>query len=902
MVDKALLRSKIKELTEIYDKNKGRAESERDVCRVFIEPLFEALDWKVRSLDEVHEQKNQPQGRPDYIFYIDGSIVFYLEAKKFKVLDEDDIKQALNYARNKGKRWAVLSNFEETIILICDTQESSLQQHIFRRIPYQNLENNIDDLLLLSKASFKDNVIDKKAEEEGRIKKTIKIDEELLDDILNWQEMLIKSIKKHNTKEYKKEVLQEIAQILLNRIIFIRTAEDRKNEARSDETIKSILNVYEQFNNISIRNRINKLFEEYDEIYDSKLFTYEENNFKNRHECEKVEIGNKTYYKILKGTYDKNKIYSYRFDAIDADVLGSMYEKYIGSIQEYRKQQGIYYTPIWVVSYIVNNTLGSFIENETKADINKVKVLDMACGSGSFLLKAYDVFDEYYKSNLKKYLQSGLDLNSDATKITQKTKILREHIFAVDLDIKAVEIAQLNLLLKIAETRYRLPDLKNNIKEGNSLVDDSSVDTKYAFIWKDQFKSIMDNGGFDIIIGNPPYSFTRDADFTSLVKEYATKTYFSGLDSVSKSHARQSGKINLYSLFLIKGIQLLADDGVLGFIIPNNLLRTTTYDIVRKYILDNCKILQIVDLGTGVFKDATVSTTIIIVQKEKRKEVRDKNKTTIIYNIKDLSKKDYETHAAKQGEFLDNTSYAFNITVNKDQRKIMNKIEQNTVNLGEESKYIIEGIVGNLKRDMVDSPINSKCKKFLVGRDISKYKINYKNKYIIYDKNRLHRARPEEVFTSDKIIIQRIGGGDMPLACVLDTEGYYTFASTNLILLKDDSNFDLRYITGLLNSKLINWYYANKFTNRSKLTVNISKTFLEKIPIRKADKEHQKPIIKLVNELLELNKKSIADNTNTKISNKDKINEKLDEVDELVYDLYKLTEDDKKDIREFFKV
>ncbi|WP_061951630.1 TaqI-like C-terminal specificity domain-containing protein [Acidiplasma cupricumulans] len=178
--------------------------------------------------------------------------------------------------------------------------------------------------------------------------------------------------------------------------------------------------------------------------------------------------------------------------------------------------------------------------------------------------------------------------------------------------------------------------------------------------------------------------------------------------------------------------------------------------------------------------------------------------------------------------------------------------------LGDLAEYIIEGIVGNLKSDVVNFPINEKCRKFLTGKNINRYSILYTNKYIVYDRTKLHRARPEEVFTKNKIIIQRISGGNRPIKAVLDREGYFSFASTNLLTLKEDSEIELEYILGILNSKLMNWYYVNKFTNGSELTVNISKTFLEQIPIKYANKFEKAEIIELVNKMLSLKKKIVS--------------------------------------------
>ncbi len=319
--DKEKSKKEILNLIQIFKSNIGKEHTEDDVCRAYLLPLFEHLGWNTKDLNEVKGQKSQPDGRPDYIFYLNESIAFFLEAKKIKELTTQDIKQAVNYARNNNKRWAVLSNFQDTYILICDIKEKNLQNHILKRINYTVLDAHLDEILLLSRESFEREDIDKYAELNGRIKTKIKIDEELLDDVLLWRKKLIHSIKENNKKEYEQETLEEIVQTILDRIIFIRTIEDRKIEAKADDFIKNIVNQYEKNKNINIQQKLNDLFKQYDAIYDSKLFTYDEKHFETRHECEIVKIDNETLYKILKETYEKDEIYAYNFADIDADVL-----------------------------------------------------------------------------------------------------------------------------------------------------------------------------------------------------------------------------------------------------------------------------------------------------------------------------------------------------------------------------------------------------------------------------------------------------------------------------------------------------------------------------------------------------------------------------------------------------
>jgi type I restriction-modification system DNA methylase subunit len=211
---------------------------------------------------------------------------------------------------------------------------------------------------------------------------------------------------------------------------------------------------------------------------------------------------------------------SYDFSAIEADVLGNIYEQYLGHIlkktrsratltesQTRRKGHGIFYTPTSVVSFIVRNTLGKLLEdNKNKLNsVQQIRVLDPACGSGSFLIKSFDGLNEYYAKHDKNYSQTQLETTLENATYTRKLHVLLDHIYSVDLDKQAIEIAQLNLLLKVPERGLRLPLLQQNIKQGNSLIDYSFVYEDKAFNWNEEFPNIIKDGGFDIIIGNPPY-------------------------------------------------------------------------------------------------------------------------------------------------------------------------------------------------------------------------------------------------------------------------------------------------------------------------------------------------------------------------------------------------------------
>ncbi len=683
MPNKETAKEEIRKLVEKYNRlvesGKLKNYNEEMTKKDFILPLFRALGWSVEESEEVTAEEKISRGRVDYAFRIDGIPKLFLEAKALKVdLDKVEFaEQAINYAWHKGATWAVLTDFEGIKVFNAEWKSQNPLQNMFFGINCSQFLDRFEQLWLLSRESLVKGLIDKEAEKWGKKAKKIPVDKQLLSDLTRFRELLTKNILKNNSKkELTSDELDEAVQRLLDRLLFIRTLEDKQLEA---PVLQALVR---EDKHKKVYKKLNDLFREIDDIYNSKLFR--------PHLCEELVIDDELLEKIISGLFKtSDNTVHYDFGAIDADVLGNMYEQYLGHIlkktakrakltsgKAHRKEQGIYYTPTYVVDYIVKNTVGELVKNK-KFDLKNIKVLDPACGSGSFLMKAFDYLVTLDKKKNGDIDQTKLDLTGASATYGRKVEILKNNIFGVDLDPKAVEIAQLNLLLKAAEKKHRLPTLQENIKVGNSLIDDSKVAGKKAFKWEDEFKEIMDGGGFDVVIGNPPYVFTRDIKFQDSFKEYIDKYYFSGDKSISKSHARQSGKVNLYAVFLIKSIHLLREGGLFSFIIPNNLLRTTTYDVIRKFILDNCKIIKIVDMGTGVFEGVTASTIILVLQKESDKTKRDKSKASI-FEYSNLENE----KLIGQRSFLENTSYTFNITLDKSERLIFESIEKNTEILG----------------------------------------------------------------------------------------------------------------------------------------------------------------------------------------------------------------------------
>lgn len=400
---------------------------------------------------------------------------------------------------------------------------------------------------------------------------------------------------------------------------------------------------------------------------------------------------------------------------------------------------------------------------------------------------------------------------------------------------------------------------------------------------------------FDIIIGNPPYIFTRDADFTDEFKKNIADLYFTKLaPKGKKGRSNQSGKINLFALFILRGLFDLKQGGTLTYIVPNNLLRTTTYDLIRKYILENSLIEEIADLGSGVFEKVTAST--VIFQLSNRKPKPD-SCTKILTNIDDLTNSIFKSSTIKQGQFLKNVSHTFNLFADNKTVKLLDKISDGRDHLGKFCIDIIEGIVAH-KHLITDFPTKGSFP-LIEGKTVKRFEIQPIRKHILWDIKQIHRTRPDYLWKAPKkILIQRISGGSQPLTACLDIQKNKTFASVNNLLLKQEYENYYEFFLGLLNSRILNWYYATNFSNNSELTVNISKTFLEKLPIANSSLTQRSNIKELVNYIQFL--KKLNDPINEFVPNSH-ISQLFEEViDALVYELY-FEEDFKKSNIAFMK-
>ncbi len=879
-MEKEQAKKKIRELIDKYEREKSagklKAYNEAETQSVFIDPLFQALGWEMSNRDEVGRENTLSSGRVDYSFRVAGIIKFFLETKSIKAaLDKPEYaEQVLNYAWHKGVVWAVLTDFEEIKVFNAEIKTRSVAENQFFEISYSEYLDKFDQLWLLSKESIEQGLIDREAEKWGKKIKKQPVSKQILDDLLIAREKLTKNIQGHpRLNDVSTQELDESVQRILDRLIFIRTCEDRGIEQPNG--LKTLVTN----DNESIWQELIKSFREYDASYNSKLFE--------PHLCENLAIDDNIIRDVIMSLYHTRDFsIHYNFADINADMLGSIYEQYLGHIlkklqhtaklketHQHRKEQGIYYTPQYIVDYIVKNTVGEKLKELKPKDLSKLKILDPACGSGSFLTKAFDELTNYAKQHFPHDME-----------YFRKVEILKNNIYGVDLDKQAVEITQMNLLLRTLEHKEKLPQLKN-IRCGNSLIDDKSVAGDKAFKWEDEFKEVMTHGGFDVIIGNPPYGY-REIPSTTIKAFYGAK------------YATSEGNYDMYRFFLERSINLLDAEGLLGFIVPNTLLTARSYKKLRAFILANCKINNIFDLGLNVFEGVTIESIILILQKNKKNNDENQIKVSINHSRKtSLSAMENEYYLS-QKVFARSKENTFNIYLNSGTEKLTNKIEEKSVSL-ETIALVTVGInTGYIKDILVSSEkVDDRYHKMISGRDISRYSLSWPGEWITYDKQLVDsykdrgRTLPEEtIFKENKILVQRTRRGmARKLICTLDTEEYYNLNRLSNIVIKDNT-FHIKYCLGILNSSLMDYYFQKKFNE-----YEVKPAHLRQLPIKKLILSSQQTMVKLVDKILELKQKlkKLGDKVTDERKQVESEIEKTDrQIDELVYKLYGLTEEE----------
>lgn len=938
----------------------------------FIEPLFRALGWNFDDTNEVAPEEKASNGRVDYAFKLHGVSQFYLEAKQLKadLTNLEYIKQAVTYAYSKGVTWAVLTDFRELRLFNAQANKT------FLTLTYRDYTANFDKLWLFSRESLENGLLNKEAAQYGALPPSLPIETRLYKQLRQWREELFNQLHGHN-KELSPNQIDEVVQRFFGRFIFIRTCEDRNLED------KRLLAAANQWKSAGYKGELveelRQIFKSYWDIYDSELF--------DKHLTDSVFIEGSTIEKILNGLYEiPGSLASYNFNDIDADVLGAVYEQYLGYVaakvkerveaqlklgiadeeifeivskKQRRKEQGIYYTPKFVTDYIVKETVGRFIKEHDYNVIRTVKILDPACGSGSFLIRAYHELLDYHAK------QRGKSLNQ----LDQKDRlpVLLTNIYGVDLDMQAVEITRLNLLLRTLTEKSKLPYLSNNIRQGNSLISSTEEELKgyfgdnwrdkKPFNWEQEFKDIMTQGGFDVVIGNPPY-----VKIQSLLRDEA--------DYYREMYQSAFGSFDIYVLFLEQAVKLLKPGGWLGFITSGKFLKADYGKKIQQVLRQECTIESIVDLSAQkVFAEATTYPVIMVLKKGTDEkplhytfipEDIDLSKVALPIDVSVLPTSTTNQEAVVKGIW---PPMVIGDT-------LLTKLFQNTVSLGELAGRIFQGLITSADKIYILEKRGESSggkvrvysrslergleletallKPLLSGKDVERYGYPIPNQLLLFpykiSEGKAELILPDEFASAYpkcwEYLLQNREALENRERGKMRHEGWYAFGRTqNLamheqrkmaiprlisrlaaiydreenfyldnvdvggLILKEQSNSAYLYITGLLNSRLLDYYLHRISVPFRGGFYSANRQFLEPLPIRRInfanlkEKKMHDDLVALVDKILELNKR-LASIHDTYCNERDELLREIKrtdkEIDNLVYDLYGLTVKERK--------
>ena len=864
------------------------------------------------------------------------------------------VEQAFGYAPKYGAscQWVIVSNFKEIRLY---RSNSMLDYQVFY---LENLKDDLEFKKFVYLLSFESLV------GTGNEKsKSLKLSEEYQKEQIEIEKKfynLYKQIRidifeniRNNNKSISEYIILEKVQKLLDRFLFICFCEDKNLLPRNSfqkvidrGTENRDLGVFEYFkilcNWINTGNAKQEI-----PHFNGGLFKADE-------DLDTLMIDDVVFEKM-------QAISEYNFDSeLNENILGHIFEQSISDIEEFksqineqdfdvkkgkRKKDGIFYTPKYITKYIVENTINYWLEDKRKElgedklpiltdedynhkyknkassvklfsenykkhidfwkkykeAIKNIKVLDPACGSGAFLITAF----EFLLKQTNMIDEKLLDLTGEQDLFSDTTRyILENNIFGVDLNRESVEITKLSLWLKSANKNKTLTTLENNIKCGNSLIKDKEFVKDLAFDWEKEFPEIFKNGGFDIIIGNPPY--VRQESIKE-IKPYLEQNY-----------RVYTGISDLYCYFYELGYNLLKDNGYLGFITSNKWFRAKYGEKLREFLINNTEFYNIVDYnGTKVFDGATVDSNILIFKKNKVKN------SIFSLQIADTIPIEYEQ------EKLSKESFIF---INQNEDSIKEKIERIGKPLKEWDININRGITTGLNDAfIIDKETRDKLleedyknseiiKPLLRGKDIEKYNINYADFYLINSHNGkagkgaidienypqikkwLERFEPKlskradkgktpfnlrncaylKEFEKEKIVWQRVTKENTFALAEKDT-----FILDSMAFLSNIEK-EKKYLLGILNSKLIYFYlnqYTHKYGNNGFL---LSNQYVEKLPIKPYNNEIE--LENKVDLILENNKKL---SSYKELLGRAKKNKKYDEI----IDLEKLVEKTQDEIK-----
>ncbi len=1003
--DQSKAREKIQQLVEKFEKEQAAGVigqyNESETKTGFIEPLLQALGWDTQDRNEVGLEEKISGGRVDYSLKIKGSPKIYIEAKppRARLTKAEAISQAITYGYNKRSvQWVLLTDFQELRLfdVTIRPNKRNIEAGLRLDLTYARFLERFDDLWLLSKESVESGLLDRSLLSKKLDCLRRPVDKEILEDMKQWRELLAKNIYK-NHPDMTEAQLKENVQRILDRIIFIRSCEDRG--LTYGEKLQEMVIQRRDDIGTAFMPTLKALFRRYDRDFDSELF--------DEHSCEDLAIDFPPLKEIILETYDP-----YLFDVIGVEVLGNIYEQYLGFVPrltekrvkyepkpEVRKAGGIFYTPEYIVDYIVKNTVGRFLSQRKPKDIQALRILDPACGSGSFLIRAYRELEVYYQRIKKeawekrqKVLSQVYEDQSEFSfdegsrearwelNVFDKRKIVLNHLFGVDLDEQAVEVTRLSLMLKMLEGEHGiipgravLPTLDHNIKCGNSLISgdvlklqsffkEDWIKTK-PFDWEAYFRKIVkEEGGFDVIIGNPPY-----VRIQTLPKDQ--------VGFFNKNYISATGNYDIYALFVERGLQLLKPGGILGFILPHKFFQAAYGQGLRKLIAEKNALMEVVNFRDNqIFEQASTYTCLLFLQKSKDRAF----KYSEVARLQDPEKQlqvirehdEYQDDRMRVGKIpkkqVTEVPWSFGFgeeaelleRLKSAEPKLKDyciKIFQGLVT-GADPIYILEAKELKRSRGLVKVFSKATANEYILEPECLKpafkgglidsyywdeprhliifpYSLgekpalrtaeDLKNNYpklwgYLKENEKTLRARDGGKMNHDQWYsysrIQNLGKFEDKKIVVLvvsdyarytyDTEGVYFTGGGNGpyygIRLKSDIPYHPFYILALLNSNVLDFFIKRTSTTFRGGYYSFGKQYIENMPIHSIDfsnpkeKEFHDDLVKLVDVMLDLRKREQKAEGHELEQLKRQIEKTDREIDERVYELYEITEKERR--------
>ena len=912
-VDKAFNKYK-KYFHNISIQENIRESKEEQFQEGFLRELFvNVFDYTLNpnpNFNLTTELKNETSSKKaDGAILKDGLALAVIELKSTKTKDLESIRQqAFDYKANQtGCEYVITSNFEKVRFYIenaVEFEEFNLfslnekqfsllylclhKDNILKNLPLKIKNDSIVEEESITKIFYEDYSLFKRELYRDLVKENVK------NDVFRTELLKIDDINANKNIRLK---LFKKSQKLIDRFLFIFFAEDRG--LIPPNTTVEILDDWKKLGDLDAEAPLYSRFKLYfnylhegrkETEHKDEIFPYNGGLFYPDSILDSLILDDYLLYKHTK------KLSDYDFDSqVDVNILGHIFENSLNEIESInaeiegvefdkqktkRKKDGVFYTPKYITKYIVENTVGKIClekkeefgvkedeyqkskKGRKKETLVKLKdnldnyrswllgitICDPACGSGAFLNQTLDflIKEHHYLDELETSLLGG----SIVFKNVENT-ILENNIYGVDINEESIEIARLSLWLRTAQPRRKLNNLSSNIKCGDSLIQSKNISNDKAFNWESEFPDVFEKGGFDIIIGNPPY-VTRG--LSNNIKK-ALNTLFQTAQY----------QLDLYVAFIERGVNLLKDYGHLSYIVPNSWLKNMMMSECRNFLLNNLDIQQIIPNLENVFTDASVDTMIFSGVK------KDLGEKTDILEFRD--KELYFRHTVSQSRFLTNDGYTFDVEVSQDILPIINKMSMDVIavgNLFDVTRGInpYDKYTGQSPEVIKTRAYHSSFKKDdsfvpeLKGLHVSRYNYNWDNKYFISYGDWLAAPRQIKYFEGERIVFREILG--KTLVSTLITEDFKIDRSLYIAKLEESQKdlMDIKYILGILNSTLMAFYFRytkNEFDN---LFPKIRVAEFKALPIKIIDYKQQSIISSKVDIMLSLIKE--LNNTQSK--------------------------------------